>query len=101
MIRQGTTAAHADWLVDLLVPPKDAVSTREEEIAKFALPTALIWGDKDEVSPLDVGQTLNKLITDSTLDVMPNIGHIPQIENADLFHKHLLKALSQISGGSD
>lgn len=100
MVRQGTTAAHADWLVDLLVPPKDALSTREDKIASFTLPTALIWGDKDEVSPLEVGQTLNKLITDSTLNVMPDIGHIPQIENSDLFHKHLLTALAQISGGA-
>ncbi len=101
MNRQGTTAAHADWFVDLLVPPKDALSTREDEIATFALPTALIWGDKDEVSPLDVGQTLNSLIKGSTLDVMPNIGHIPQIEDSPLFHKHLLAALAHISGGTD
>ena len=47
LVRQGTTAAHAEWFVDLLVPPKDAISTRSEEIAKFTLPTALIWGDKD------------------------------------------------------
>ncbi|MCO4823313.1 MAG: alpha/beta hydrolase [Amylibacter sp.] len=99
--RKGTTAAHADWIVDLLVPPKDALSTCEPEIAKFTLPTALIWGDKDEVAPLEVGQTLNSLIAGSTLDVMPDIGHIPQIEHSDLFHKHLLQALSQISGGAD
>ncbi len=101
MNREGTTAAHADWLVDLLVPPKDAISTREDEIAKFTLPTALIWGDKDEVSPLDVGKTLNTLIKGSTIAVMPNIGHIPQIEDSDLFHKHLLTALAQISGGAN
>ncbi|WGI22221.1 alpha/beta hydrolase [Amylibacter sp. IMCC11727] len=101
MIRKGTTAAHADWLVDLLVPPKDALSTRKDEIAKLTMPTAFIWGDKDEVSPLDVGQTLNSLIAGSTLDVMPDIGHIPQIENSELFHKHLLGALAQISGGSE
>jgi pimeloyl-ACP methyl ester carboxylesterase len=50
---------------------------------------------------LDVGQTLNTLINGPTPDVMPNIGHIPQIENSDLFHQHLLTALAQISGGSD
>ena len=100
MVRQGTTAAHADWLVDLIVPPKDALSTRENEISKFPLPTAIIWGDKDDVSPLEVCLTLNSLIKDSTITVMPNIGHIPQIEDSVQFHKHLLTALSRISGGT-
>lgn len=99
-IRKGTTAAQADWFVHLIVPPKDALSTRPEEIAKITLPTAFIWGDKDEVSPLTDGQKLHSLIKGSTLDVMPNIGHIPQIENVELFHKHLLNALAQISGGA-
>lgn len=98
--RQGTTGAHAEWIVDLIVPPKDALSTREEVIAKLTLPTAMIWGDKDEVSPLKIGQTLNQLIAGSSLDVMADIGHIPQIEDVPLFHQHLLGALAQISGGT-
>jgi len=87
--RKGTTTARAEWIVDLLVPPNDALSTREPEIAKFTLPTTLIWGAKDEVAPFEVGQTLNQLIAGSTFDVIPNIGHIPQIEHSGLFHKHL------------
>lgn len=40
--QKGTTAAKFNRLMNLLIPPKDVLSTRENEIAKFILPTALI-----------------------------------------------------------
>ena len=92
-VLEGSTREVARWLPSLVVPPKDALSTRPDEIAKITLPTAILWGAEDTTTPLAQGQKLNALIEGSELIVMPGVGHIPQIEDPALFMEALLTAL--------
>lgn len=96
-----TTEALAGWLPSLLVAPKDALSTRPEEIAKAGIPVALIWGDRDTTTPLEQGRALQDALSDAPLLVLEEVGHIPQIEDPDGFHTRLLEALLAVdpSGG--
>lgn len=91
----GTTPAYADWLPSLLVPPRDAQSTRPEAWEGLALPIALIWGDKDTTTPPEIGERLADL-TGATLFVLTDVGHIPQIEAPVEFQAALIAALTEL-----
>lgn len=94
--RAGTTAALADWLPSLLVPPVGALSTRPESWQAFPLPLALIWGDRDSATPLEDGQRLASL-TGAPLFILTNVGHIPQIEAPAEFQAALISALADLT----
>lgn len=55
----------------------------DELIAKYPtifVPTLIIWGNKDEVIPLKIGQKLDAAIPCSKLTTVADTGHIPQEE---------------------
>jgi pimeloyl-ACP methyl ester carboxylesterase len=51
-----------------------------EEISRITIPTFILWGREDKVIPLKVGQLLNQLIPNSTLEIIEHCGHVPQEE---------------------
>ncbi|OGG58898.1 hypothetical protein A3C86_02495 [Candidatus Kaiserbacteria bacterium RIFCSPHIGHO2_02_FULL_49_16] len=53
-----------------------------EDAKKISLPTLLIWGEKDDTTPLSEAKRLNKLIGNSTLRVIPQSGHFVHQEKA-------------------
>jgi pimeloyl-ACP methyl ester carboxylesterase len=93
--RAGTTAAIADWLPSLLVPPSGALSTRPDAWQALALPLALVWGDRDTTTPLDQGRRLAGL-AGAPLSILPEVGHIPQIEAPAAFQAALLGLLTDL-----
>lgn len=94
--REGTTAALADWLPTLLSTSAAARSIRPEAYDKIDMPVALIWGEEDTTTPVTQGEWLLGAITRSTLTRLPDLGHIPQIEDPEAFQKALLDALAQL-----
>jgi len=65
---------------DALVAHITALTTREtrklgRQLKKIYAPTAIIWGDKDPVMPLDVGRALQASIADATLQILPDRRH--------------------------
>lgn len=55
----------------------------QADAALLEQPTLLIYGDKDTETPLAFGQTYNKLIANSTLQVIPGAGHFTHVEQTD------------------
>jgi pimeloyl-ACP methyl ester carboxylesterase len=94
--RAGTTAAIADWLPTLLVPPTDAQSTRPEAWERLTLPVAFLWGDRDITTPLAQGQRLSGL-TGGPLSILEEVGHIPQLEAPAEFQSALIAILSDLA----
>jgi pimeloyl-ACP methyl ester carboxylesterase len=45
------------------------------ELGRIAVPTLLIWGDADHVSPVAVGRNLARLLPAAELHVLPGAGH--------------------------
>lgn len=43
-------------------------------------PTKIIWGDNDEITPLETALKLNKVIESSSLSIISKCGHIPHEE---------------------
>lgn len=100
-VRQGTTASYADWVPSLLVSPQDALSTRPANYAALSLPLVYIWGEEDTVTPLAQGEALARSTPGARLLMIPDSGHIPQIETPDTFLLVLRDALGFISPGPD
>ncbi|MFA6859976.1 MAG: alpha/beta hydrolase [Clostridia bacterium] len=48
-------------------------------------PTLLIWGQKDDATPLEMGKRMNKLISSSGLFVIKNAGHFAFITHSQIF----------------
>ena len=81
--REGTTQSYAQWLPFLLFPDRAARSADPRSYAAIRVPTALIWGREDSVTPLPQGQRLRAMIAGSSLDIVDGAGHIPHIETPD------------------
>lgn len=57
-----------------------------EIIARYRnirIPTLIIWGEADEVVPLNNARNFDRDIPDSQLVILPQCGHIPQEEEAE------------------
>ncbi len=51
-----------------------------EELRKITLPTLLVWGNNDSITPPFVGREFNKLIPNSELHFIDHCGHAPMME---------------------
>lgn len=63
-------------------------------IDKITVPTLIVWGEKDPVSPLRTGRLLDWMISESDLRIMPELGHSPMAESPDDFNKMIMDWLS-------
>ncbi|KAL8226345.1 hypothetical protein R6Q57_016177 [Mikania cordata] len=60
------------------------------QLPKIPQPTMIIWGDKDQVFPLELGYRLKRHLGDNAdLVVLKNTGHAYIVEKAKEFYKHL------------
>jgi pimeloyl-ACP methyl ester carboxylesterase len=93
---RGTTRAFGKWLPALVLPDPQARSEDPAEYARLRLPAVALWGDRDTVTPLEQGRRVVSLVPGARLVVLPGIGHIPQIENADGFNLALVEVLGSL-----
>mgnify|MGYP001601722139 CR=1 FL=1 len=79
---RGRNAAVAEWLPRYLYGLEPGLSMDKASYARLTMPVLLIWGDQDTTTPLPQGRALQALIPGSRLEVLPGIGHMPQLESA-------------------
>lgn len=99
-----TIVGHPDLLDSLVAGARDPVATRAnlaelralisargfrtsmrfslEELRRLAVPTLMIWGDRDPVVPLLQARALAAEIPHARLEVLP-AGHVPQLGNPE------------------
>jgi pimeloyl-ACP methyl ester carboxylesterase len=94
--QRNSTADIADWLYYFLGADRNAASADRNAYARLRLPIAILWGDKDSVTPMTQAHDLQTLLPQASLTVLPGLGHIPQIEDPDQFNNALLKALGRL-----
>ena len=95
--QRGSTAAIADWLHYFLGSDRDALSADRTAYAQMKIPVAILRGDKDTVTPVEQALDLRALLPPQTsLTLLPGLGHIPQIEDPDAFNDALLKTLGKL-----
>ena len=52
----------------------------QDNASKITTPTLILWGDKDTLTPRDMGAAYNAAIKGSRLVVFNNVGHVPMEE---------------------
>lgn len=75
MLRQGNRAALLQRLAQWQ-PGQDA-----HLLGTLAVPTLVLWGEKDPLLPLEQGQLMTQSIPGAELVVLPGLGHVPQEED--------------------
>jgi 3-oxoadipate enol-lactonase len=62
----------------------------------ITIPTLIICGKEDEVTPLNQSEFMNEAITESKLQVIDDAGHVSNLEQPIKFNKHLLDFLTTL-----
>ena len=97
LAQRDSTSDIADWLYYFLGSDKHAASADRTAYAKLEVPVAILWGDKDTITPVEQALDLRTLLpSDTELTLLPGLGHIPQIEDPAMFNEALLKTLGKL-----
>lgn len=83
-------AASAVWTGDYLA-----------QLSDIAVPTLVVIGEYDQLTPLSLAQQLKRKIRGANLEVIPNTGHISNFENPTGFNKVLERFISVTGRGSN
>ncbi len=59
-------------------------------------PTLILVGEKDVLTPPSAAQAMHEKIPNSKFAVIPNAAHMSNMENPELFNKHLVEFVSTI-----
>lgn len=60
---------------------------------QIKVPTVIIWGEKDDITPIVDAYFMNKEIKDSKLEILPGIGHRIRKEAPELLVEKIIKNL--------
>lgn len=64
-------------------------------LSKFDVPTKLIYGEYDQLTPVSIGKLAKKKILNSSLNIIKNAGHLSNIEQPEAFNKIIKTFLSK------
>jgi pimeloyl-ACP methyl ester carboxylesterase len=60
-----------------------------KEVEKIVLPTLILCGEDDQLTPVKYSQFLQSLIKGSKLEVLPNAGHMVMMESPEVFNEKI------------
>ncbi len=63
-----------------------AEADQRDLLPRIAVPTLLIWGERDARSPLSVARQFEHAVPDTTLLVIPGVGHVSNLEAPEQFN---------------
>ena len=64
-----------------------------ERLSSISLPTLIMVGAEDPGTPVAASEAIHERIKGSKLVILPSASHLSNIEQAELFNKHLLEFL--------
>ena len=74
-------------LVKILAIAKSAIRhNMAKDLPKIQIPTAIIWGENDIVTPPEVGHDFDRLLPNSSLFWIEKCGHAPMMEHPEKFN---------------
>ncbi len=68
----------------------------EGSLHKIEIPTLLVWGEQDTITPKFVGEKFHELIPSSELVMVDRCGHAPMLEQSAIFNASLKDFLSKV-----
>ncbi|MCX7939943.1 MAG: alpha/beta hydrolase [Thermoflexales bacterium] len=71
-----------------------------EALSAISVPTLVVVGEQDAISPLSEAQFMQARIPGARLAVIPNTGHLSPMEQPEAFNQAVLAFLSETDSGS-
>lgn len=68
-----------------------------ESLSKICVPTFLVVGAEDQVTPVSDSEAISNAIVGSQIKVLDQIGHLSNLENPQIFNEHLNQILLSLS----
>jgi pimeloyl-ACP methyl ester carboxylesterase len=68
-----------------------------EALTQIQAPCLIVFGTDDAYSTVDEAKAIQAAIPNSKLEIFPDIGHMPNLEDEDRFNRHLHELLAAIS----
>jgi len=93
LVLDGSYKHVAAWLPELLARRGHAASDFPDAYGRINWPVTLLWGETDSITPLPQAEHLQRLVPGAQLLRIPRAGHIPQIEEPELFQEALARIL--------
>ena len=90
--------ANQDLLGGLVLVGAVGVEENKEKLAEIKLPTLIVWGSEDAISPLSNGHLLDKEIEDSRLVLVQGAPHPCYLDQPDIWHWELTNFLAEQYG---
>jgi pimeloyl-ACP methyl ester carboxylesterase len=92
-VLQGWTRGLGEWLAPFVTTRTSSMATERARYATLTMPTLVLWGARDSLTPMPQGQDIARLIPGARFEVLPLAGHIPAIEDEHSFNAALLEFL--------
>lgn len=70
-----------------------------DKLHQIRIPSLLIWGKQDTITPAFVGEKFHELLPDSRLYIIDKCGHAPMMELPEVFNRHLETFLQEVTAG--
>ncbi|WP_448697624.1 alpha/beta fold hydrolase [Mucilaginibacter sp. AW1-3] len=84
-------------VIRILAMAKSAIRhNMSKDVHKITIPTLLVWGKNDKITPPEVAEEFNKLLPDSELHWIDKCGHAPMMERPEEFNEILAGFLKKI-----
>jgi pimeloyl-ACP methyl ester carboxylesterase len=94
-VRQRTTTSFGEWLRPFVMQDERSLARERARYREVRVPTLVLWGDADSVTPIAQGRDIAGLISAAELVVLSGVGHIPAIEAPERFEAELLRWLGR------
>ncbi len=92
---EGNSKRLAYWIQDYMRDPLKVKSAQSDSYKKLYIPVRIIWGEKDTLTPVALGNKLADYVPLGKKFVLPDVGHIPMIEDYAQFDRALFRAVTE------
>jgi pimeloyl-ACP methyl ester carboxylesterase len=89
----GTTSSFGEWFLPFVTTRERTLCTSPARIHSLTMPSLVLWGGRDGITPLPRGKEIAGLLPGATWRVLPTAGHIPAVEAPGEFNAALLAFL--------
>ena len=85
-VRDMMESASIEGIVGALMAMKERPDSTEM-LEEIDVPTLIIHGDEDQIVPVAEAERMHEAIPDAELVLIPGAGHVPNLEQADMFNE--------------
>ena len=80
--------------MEVYVGPTGGDATLRARLADSRVPASVLWGEADRIVDADYGRAYARAFPRGTFELLPETGHVPQIETPELLLAAILRVLS-------